>query len=456
MKIPRVVAGPDCSHTRVRETDRAHEHNQLGLFFNVVINSHSARTLVGVIQTALHARAAENELCLLCNDESMPGYRFYKFRTLPEVLVMSVSRFDVQYGRVNISRARCELPDVLDLSEFRENEDQSRDQSAVYRYASAIFHRGASMRSGHYVTHVRNKDGTDYLLDDMANPRVRKLSLKTMNDNNGGFDVVVMAYVKVNGKTAGEELDPDAEERVLTWWRETGQQRDHPDQNHPPIQTSPNEENPRSSPSIPFKTGLKLRLRPRKGDPAQQITKNQKPTDPAPTLEQPSEVKSAPSFGPLPPFSPHLAAAESELAAALGPSSIRGYDVPPHAFSHQPANTCYRNSAMTLLMHIDPFVNWLHINFRRAVAVEGIDETTMGHLGHVAEDYWDTSTHNRRGGGKQSLWVFWQYFTTRQNSPRIPFQPWGAQASIRSLTRRNDPSDFIMQVFENAQTHLEP
>ena len=454
MKIPRVVAGPDCAHTRVRETDRAHEHNQLGLFFNVVVNSQSPRTLIGVIQTALHARAAENELWLLCYSEPMPGHRFYKFRTLPEVLVMSISRFDIESGRVNISRARCELPDVLDLSEFRESEDQSRDQSAIYRYNAAIFHWGTSMNSGHYVTHVRNKDGTDYLLDDMANPRVQKLPLKTMNDNSEGFDVVVVAYVKVHEKTAGEELDPDAEERVLAWWRETGQQQDHLEQN-PPATTSPNQETPKSGPSILPKTGLKLRLRLPKESPVHQTTMSQKPTDPAPTLQQPPEVKSAPSFGPLPPLSPRLAAAERDLAAALGPSSIRGYDVHPHAFSHQPANTCYRNSAMTLLMHIDPFVNWLHVNFRRAVTAEGTFETTMGHLGHIAEDYWDINTHTRRGGGKQS-WVFWQYFTTPQTNPRISFQPWGAQAGIHGLTRQNDPSDFIIHVFQNAQTYLEP
>lgn len=219
VKLPRIVSGWGCGHTKVRETDRSFEQNQRGLFFNVLVNSDSPRTLKGCVENALYALASTNEPCVICGEEFMPGHRFYKFRTLPEVLIISISRYEVRssvrQSKAEISHARCEIPDTLDLSEFLEDENQSRDQIAVYQYTAAVLHQGRSLKAGHYVAHVRNKDGNYFLLDDMARPRVQSSSMKAMN-NARKLDVTLVAYVKVHKNMQGENPD---EERVLTWWR---------------------------------------------------------------------------------------------------------------------------------------------------------------------------------------------------------------------------------------------
>lgn len=222
LKLPRIVSGWDCGHTKVRETDRSFEQNQRGLFFNVLVNSNSPRTLKGCVENALYALASTNDPCVICGEEFMPGHRFYKFRTLPEVLIISISRYEVRssvrQSKAEISHARCEIPDTLDLSEFLEDENQSRDQIAVYQYTAAVLHQGRSLKAGHYVAHVRNKDGNYFLLDDMARPRIQSSSMKAMN-NARKLDVTLVAYVKVHKNKQGENPDADAEERVLTWWR---------------------------------------------------------------------------------------------------------------------------------------------------------------------------------------------------------------------------------------------
>ena len=262
VKLPRIVTGPNCGHTKVREKDRSFEHNQQGLFFNVTVNSKPPRRLKDCIQNALYNRAS-NRPCLLCEADLMPGHRFHKFRTLPEVLIILINRSETRPGAqpgaqeidVEVSHARCEVPDLLDLSEFREEEDQSRDQSAAYRYAAAVFHQGTTMDSGHYVTHVCNKDGRYFLLDDNANPRVRQSSMKDVN-NARHLDATLVAYVKVHKKMEAQKPSPDAEERVLTWWRDSSKQeppkKNTPDQN-PPNQSLRDQNRPDQEPLKPDK-----------------------------------------------------------------------------------------------------------------------------------------------------------------------------------------------------------
>jgi hypothetical protein len=221
--IPRIVTGQFCDHTKVREKTRSHEQNQQGIIFPVLFNSRSPRTLKGCIENALYSSAALNENCVLCEAEQMPGHRFFKFRTLPEVLIVLVSRYEVPAGgkqsEAVLSHAHCEVPDVLDLSELLEDEDGSWDQIAVYQYAAAVFHSGPTMDSGHYVAHVRNKDGNYFLLDDHGRPRVQRSSMKAINKAQN-LDLTLVAYVKRRKKGKSEKADPVAEERVLKWWRE--------------------------------------------------------------------------------------------------------------------------------------------------------------------------------------------------------------------------------------------
>lgn len=133
----------------------------------------------------------------------MPGHRFFKFRTLPEVLIVLVSRYEVPPGgkqsEAVLSHAHCEVPDVLDLNELLEDEDGSRDQIAVYQYAAAVFHSGPTMYSGHYVAHVRNKDGNYFLLEDHGRPRVQRSSMKAINKAQN-LDLTLVAYVKKRKK----------------------------------------------------------------------------------------------------------------------------------------------------------------------------------------------------------------------------------------------------------------
>jgi hypothetical protein len=194
---------------------------------------------------------------------------------------------------------------------------------------------------------------------------------------------------------------------------------------------------------------MRLILRSPNGGKATRTTNLRAPKDPAPTFEQPAEVRNAPSLGTLPHLSPCLPPAEQDLVIALAGFSDRSHDMCPHAFHHSPINTCYRNSAMTLLMHIDPFVDWLHINFRRAVYQ--VPDTVMSHLGHVAEVYWNAGGQYGPGGHGQSLWAFWLYFINRcQNLPN----PWGSQKGTAGKTRQNDPNDLLMHIFVTAQRQL--
>ena len=285
VRIPRIVTGANCDHTRVRLKDRPCDVIQRGILFYVFVNRDSPRTLRGCIQNELYESASEEELCLLCGMELMPGHRFYKIRTLPEVLIIVIRRYeehavpqpgeDYNYEPPAPSHAACEVPEILDLGEFRENEDRSRDQSAVYQYAAAVFHQGATLQSGHYVTHVRNKDGRYFLLDDKAHPRVRETSFQAIH-NDSSWDVTIVAYVKSHEKTAGDDLDPNAEERVLAWWRNSVWQAT-PDQNH-------------LSPVYPESGASKAessKAEPSKADSSEQVPNTKTPPD-----QDPSEISS--------------------------------------------------------------------------------------------------------------------------------------------------------------------
>jgi hypothetical protein len=174
----------------------------------------------------------------------------------------------------------------LDLSELLEDEDGSWDQIAVYQYAAAVFHSGPTMDSGHYVAHVRNKDGNYFLLDDHGRPRVQRSSIKAINKAQN-LDLTLVAYVKKCKKGKSEKADPVAEERVLKWWRE----HDSPPaatstRNSPwPVHQPADLERPISKPSSPIPGHPKPK--PSKGD-------NKKQYPPASDSPQQDPLKQGP------------------------------------------------------------------------------------------------------------------------------------------------------------------
>lgn len=132
--------------------------------------------------------------CPICTKNWVPVHRFYKFRTLPEVLLLSINR---TLGLYLKNKARCVVPETLDLSAYLEDEEGTRGQNASYQLVGAVLHSGSDVDAGHYIVHVRNKAGYYFRLDDKASNRVSSSSIDYLN-NDCGFDVVMVAYIKVH------------------------------------------------------------------------------------------------------------------------------------------------------------------------------------------------------------------------------------------------------------------
>lgn len=60
----------------------------------------------------------------------------------------------------------------------------------------------------------------------------------------------------------------------------------------------------------------------------------------------------------------------------------------PYMFIN-PNTMCYRNSALAMLLNIEPFLGWLHLHSQVSLAGrDGYPETIMSYLYKIAEAYW--------------------------------------------------------------------
>lgn len=68
----------------------------------------------------------------------------------------------------------------------------------------------------------------------------------------------------------------------------------------------------------------------------------------------------------------------------------------PYMFTN-PHNMCYRNSALVMLLNIDPVLGWLRLYSQVSLAgKEGAPETIMSYLNKMAQVYWLSENPSRR------------------------------------------------------------
>jgi hypothetical protein len=209
VRLPRVIACQDCGYRKARTQWAPPGEIRFSPTVRVNLPSTTEPSmLMDCLVASLYTepgKGANRIPCPICGKNSVPIHRFYKFRTLPEVLLVSITRTMANAaGDYMKNRAQCVVTQILDLSVYLEDEDITRDQNAAYQLAGAVLHTGPTIDSGHYVVHVRNKAGNYFRLDDVASPRVTQSSIHRLN-NDIGFDVVLVAYVKVHKDDSKEQ-----------------------------------------------------------------------------------------------------------------------------------------------------------------------------------------------------------------------------------------------------------
>jgi len=107
--------------------------------------------------------------CNKCN-EKVDAKKGVCIRTLPPLLIFSLSRFDFDLikGTRNKINSRFEYPETIDLKEFLEkNENNEKLQSCdtTYDLFSVIIHVG-SAHQGHYHAYIKDLQSEGKCFDD--------------------------------------------------------------------------------------------------------------------------------------------------------------------------------------------------------------------------------------------------------------------------------------------------
>lgn len=121
------------------------------------------------------------------------------------------------------------------------------------------------------------------------------------------------------------------------------------------------------------------------------------------------------------------------------------------ALLHRPANTCYRNAALSAVFNLAPFLNFLD----QVAIVPNSRNVLLSSLGDMAQVVRRSlprePRRNRQTRLSRPLESFWDHFTTdvpRRNDYREPssLHPWAQNEDMQ------DPAEFIWTLFDRIAT----
>jgi len=150
------------------------------------------------------------------------------------------------------------------------------------------------------------------------------------------------------------------------------------------------------------------------------------------------KINAPDSLGKLPPDPQTSPGTDRQFEGILATSGLQDDRTEPRAFTHDLPTVCYRNSLATLLMHIEPFVNWLNCYYHPSD--HPVPTTIMCHLGRLVQAYWrgdDPSGVLRFD--HPSMPNFWKHITTKTI---MNHAPWDAN------DLEQDPCDLLHHFME--------
>ncbi|KAI0127070.1 hypothetical protein BJ170DRAFT_695448 [Xylariales sp. AK1849] len=133
--------------------------------------------------------------CHICQHSQTAG-TFYKLLYMPEVIIFGVNYLGPDNGLDYTSR--CNYPEMLDMSELRDDPDNLPDQEAtgcVYKLQSVVIYpRTGGEASGHYISYLRRSDTRwDRINDSTAH--VARVRIKDIL-NEEGWRARLLVYVR--------------------------------------------------------------------------------------------------------------------------------------------------------------------------------------------------------------------------------------------------------------------
>lgn len=140
----------------------------------------------------------------VCGGSDMPGYYFHMFRELPQVLLIQLGR-NTDKSTTNWSRAKCHVPEYLDLSELLEKNDTRVGQQGSYELIGVVSH-GGGINSGHEIVYVRTPKKEWFEVDCKGRAGGTRVRVDAIN-NNKAFMPVLAAYVKKTRVRGGTKTD---------------------------------------------------------------------------------------------------------------------------------------------------------------------------------------------------------------------------------------------------------
>lgn len=174
-------------------------------------------------QTTLEAKLNQtmfehnpNRTCRNCNKKGWDTLT--RIQHLPEIIFIKLNYRQTLRGQYQ----RCVIPETLDLTAWRQNPSNGRDDPSIYRLMAVVSFSG-SRAAGHYKTFVRTAGNVWRELDDTSTPQPdddpTAWTLDGINQlNKGGqgpttrFRPMIMAYVKIRDITPGGSVKSPAAE----------------------------------------------------------------------------------------------------------------------------------------------------------------------------------------------------------------------------------------------------
>lgn len=186
----------------------------------MTINLQRSRRLEGLIAENLYdiIRGSETPTCSVCGATSSAKAEFYKYAYLPEVLMFSTSYIRDGSGKTpgaawtNVASAKLTYPEILDMSNLRDDPDREADRNCSYRLQSIVVSPntatpmsvpGQPLSGVHFTAYLRRSETTWSLLDDLDQDKVEECDIDTIRKSK--YRPRLLMYVRVHPSERPEQ-----------------------------------------------------------------------------------------------------------------------------------------------------------------------------------------------------------------------------------------------------------
>lgn len=188
--------------------------------YMMTINLQRSRQLERLIAENLYdiICGSETPLCSVCGATASAKAEFYKYAYLPEVLMFSTSYIRDGSGKTrgaawtNVSDAQLTYPEILDMSNLRDDPSREADRNCLYRLQSIVVSPnvatpmsvpGEPLLGVHFKAYLRRNETTWTLLDDLKQDTVEECDIDTIRKST--YRPRLLMYVRVHPSEVPEQ-----------------------------------------------------------------------------------------------------------------------------------------------------------------------------------------------------------------------------------------------------------